>query len=864
MECMKHIYTVLFFCLVSLFISFDASAQIKGVVTDSLTNEPLMYITVQYEGKGVGAITNAEGEYQVETRKGWDELMFSAIGYITKRVKLTPDTKVLNVQLAPADVMLSEVVVKPKKEKYSRKNNPAVDFMRKVIANKKALKLEENDYYQYQKYEKMKMSINDVTPEKMEKGIYKKFSFFKDQVEVSPKTNKMILPISIKETASRTIYRKSPKSEKTIIEGMNSTGIEEFFNTGDMLGTILNDVFSDINIYDDDIRLLQRRFVSPIGRGAITFYKYYLMDTLMVDKQECVHLTFVPQNPQDFGFTGHLYVVKDSTYAVKRCTMNLPKRTGVNFVDNMDIVQEYEQLPDGNWVLTDDDMTVELVFVKGIQGLEVQRTTKYTDYKFDEIEPRLFRLKGNVIKEANMLAKSDEYWAKIRQVPLTKKESNMDIFMNRIEQIPGFKYVIFGAKALIENFVETGSKEHPSKVDIGPINTMITSNYVNGTRFRLSAMTTGNLHPHWSFSGYGAYGTKDKKWFYSGQAAYSFNKREYVLWEFPKHYLAFKYTYDVMSPMDKYLMTDKDNMFVGWKWTTVDQMSYIRDATLTYELETNSGFSVMAMARHRNDQPAGVLQYWKNNGKVAGQWDATNTLVHDMTTTELGVTLRYAPGETFVNTKQRRVPVSLDAPVFTLSHTAGFKGVLGGEYNFNLTELSLRKRIWFGSWGKLDVTARAGAQWNTVPFPLLNLPMANLSYITQNNESFNLIDNMEFLNDRYASLALSYDMNGKLFNRIPLIKRLKWRERFRIRGLWGTLTDKNNPYKSNNPDLFLFPMRNGLPTSYVMGKTPYVEASVGIYNIFKLIHIEYVRRLTYTNMPGVQKDGIRFMILTIF
>lgn len=864
MECMKHIYTVLFFCLVSLFISFDASAQIKGVVTDSLTNEPLMYITVQYEGKGVGAITNAEGEYQVETRKGWDELMFSAIGYITKRVKLTPDTKVLNVQLAPADVMLSEVVVKPKKEKYSRKNNPAVDFMRKVIANKKALKLEENDYYQYQKYEKMKMSINDVTPEKMEKGIYKKFSFFKDQVEVSPKTNKMILPISIKETASRTIYRKSPKSEKTIIEGMNSTGIEEFFNTGDMLGTILNDVFSDINIYDDDIRLLQRRFVSPIGRGAITFYKYYLMDTLMVDKQECVHLTFVPQNPQDFGFTGHLYVVKDSTYAVKRCTMNLPKRTGVNFVDNMDIIQEYEQLPDGNWVLTDDDMTVELVFVKGIQGLEVQRTTKYTDYKFDEIEPRLFRLKGNVIKEANMLAKSDEYWAKVRQVPLTKKESNMDIFMNRIEQIPGFKYVIFGAKALIENFVETGSKEHPSKIDIGPINTMITSNYVNGTRFRLSAMTTGNLDPHWSFSGYGAYGTKDKKWFYSGQAAYSFNKREYVLWEFPKHYLAFKYTYDVMSPMDKYLMTDKDNMFVGWKWTTVDQMSYIRDATLTYELETNSGFSVMAMARHRNDQPAGVLQYWKNNGKVAGQWDATNTLVHDMTTTELGVTLRYAPGETFVNTKQRRVPVSLDAPVFTLSHTAGFKGVLGGEYNFNLTELSLRKRIWFGSWGKLDVTARAGAQWNTVPFPLLNLPMANLSYITQNNESFNLIDNMEFLNDRYASLALSYDMNGKLFNRIPLIKRLKWRERFRIRGLWGTLTDKNNPYKSNNPDLFLFPMRNGLPTSYVMGKTPYVEASVGIYNIFKLIHIEYVRRLTYTNMPGVQKDGIRFMILTIF
>ena len=861
---MKQRYTIYALFLLSLFVSISASAQIKGVITDSLTNEPLMYITVQYEGKGVGGISNANGEYQVETRKGWDELTFSAVGYITKKVKLKPGTRVLNVKLQSDDIMLSEVVVKPQKEKYSRKNNPAVEFMKKVIENKKALKLEENDYYQYQKYEKMKMSMNDVTPEKMEKGIYKKFSFFKDQVEVSPKTNKMILPISIKETASKTIFRKSPKSEKTIIEGMNSTGIEEFFNTGDMLGTILTDVFSDINIYDDDIRLLQRRFVSPIGRGAISFYKYYLMDTLMVDRQECVHLTFVPQNPQDFGFTGHLYVVKDSTYAVKKCTMNLPKKTGVNFVENLDIVQQFEQLPDGNWVLTDDDMTVELHFVKGIQGLEVQRTTKYSDYQFTEIEPRLFRLKGNVIKEANMLAKSDEYWAKVRQVPLTKKESTMDVFMNRIEQIPGFKYVIFGAKALIENFVETGSKKHPSKFDFGPINTMITSNYVNGTRFRLSGMTTGNLDPHWSLSGYGAYGTKDKKWFYSGQVAYSFNKREYVLWEFPKHYIAFKYTYDVMSPMDKYLATDKDNLFVGWKWTTVDQMSYMRDATLTYELETNTGFSVQAMARHRNDQPAGQLQYWKNNGETPGQWDEKNTLVHDITTTELGVTLRYAPGETFVNTKQRRVPVSLDAPTFTLSHTAGFKGVLGGEYNFNLTEASIRKRFWLGWSAMMGVTARAGAQWNTVPFPLLNLPMANLSYITQNNESFNLINNMEFLNDRYASLNLSYDMNGKLFNRIPLIKKLKWREMFRIRGLWGTLTDKNNPYKSNNPDLFLFPMRDGVPTSHVMGKTPYVEASVGIYNIFKLLHIEYVRRLTYTDIPGVKKGGIRFMILMIF
>lgn len=862
---MKRFILYPVFLLLFMAILPRASAQIKGIITDSLTHEPLMYVNIQWKGTTFGTHSNEAGEYRLNMRPGVDELVVSYVGYVTRTIRVKPGTTTLDILLQPDNILLQEVVIKPKKEKYSRKNNPAVDFMRKVIAHKKALKLEENDYYQYQKYEKMKMSLNDITPEKLEKGIYKKFAFFKDQVEESTLSGKLILPISVKETVSRTFYRREPKGEKTVIEGVNSSGIDQFFSMGeDMMGTVLRDVFSDVNIYEDNIRLFQRYFTSPIGRGGIAFYKYYLEDTVMVDNKQCVHLSFVPMNSQDFGFTGHLYVLNDSTYAVKRCTMKLPRNTGVNWVENMDIVQEYAQLPDGNWVLTDDDMVVELGITRGIQGLEVQRTTKYTDYKFDEIESRIFRLKGDVIKEANMLSRSDEYWEHVRQVPLTKKESTMDIFMNRIEQIPGFKYIIFAAKALIENYVETGGTKHPSKVDIGPINTMITSNYLNGTRFRLSAMTTGHLSPNWSFSGYGAYGTRDKKWFYSGQVAYSFNKRSYVLWEFPKHYLSFKYTYDVMNPMDKYLMTDKDNMFVGWKWAKVDQMSYIRDATLTYELERNTGFSMQAIFRHRNDQPAGKLAYWKNDGTIAGKLSG-NTRVHDITTSEFGLTLRYAPGETFVNTKQRRIPVSLDAPVFSLSHTTGVKGLLGGDYNFNLTELSMRKRFWFGSWGKLDATLRAGAQWNKVPFPLLNLPMANLSYITQNNESFNLINNMEFLNDRYASLALSYDLNGKLFNRIPLIRKLKWREMFRVRALWGTLTDKNNPYKSHDPELFLFPMRDGAVTSYVMDNhKPYVEASVGIYNIFKLIHIEYVRRLTYTNLPGTTKWGIRFMVLTLF
>ena len=293
---MKLLYKKLILLFLLVFAASQSFAQLKGVITDSITHEPLMYISVYYEGKGVGGVSNANGEYQIETRKNWNEVTFSSIGYRTKVIKLTPGQKVLDVQMVPDDVMLSEVVVKPKKEKYSKKNNPAVDFMRKVIEHKKAQKLEVNDYYQYDQYEKMKMSLNDITPEKLEKGIYKKYSFLKDQIEVSETTNSLILPISIQETSSQTVFRKNPESKKTIIKGMNSNGINEFFSTGDMLGTVLQDVFTNVNIYDDDIRLLQRRFTSPIAKEGLNFYKYYLMDTLTVERDTCVHLTFVPQN----------------------------------------------------------------------------------------------------------------------------------------------------------------------------------------------------------------------------------------------------------------------------------------------------------------------------------------------------------------------------------------------------------------------------------------------------------------------------------------------------------------------------------------------------------------------------------------
>lgn len=858
-------------------------AQIHGTVVDSETGDPIPYLNIYYDGKGMGTITDMEGRYSIEYHSGWNELTFSMVGYTTQVIKVSAQTRELNIKMR-SDLMLEEVIVKPKKEKYSRKNNPAVELMKKVIASKKKTNLEQNDFYRYNKYQKITLAVNNITADSLrESWLFKKYPFFRDQVEVCDVTNKNILPLSIDETVSEKVYRKEPHSEKTYIRGINSGGVNELFSTGDMLTTVLKDVFQDIDIYQDRFRFLQYPFDSPVSEAGINFYKFYIMDTVYVDKEKCFHLSFVPNNPQDFGFTGHLYILADSTYRVKESQLNLPKKTDINFVDNMIIDQKFGELPTGEWVLLEDDMLCELSYLKKVLGsYQVRRTTRYFDFSFDPIPESMFKRKEKEIKDVNAMMRNEMYWSQYRQEELTKSETRMGSFVDDLTKIKGFKYIIFVLKALIENFVETSTPD--SKVDIGPINTIISSNYIDGLRLRGSLQTTAKLHPHLFLKGYYAYGFKDQKSKYMGEVEYSFNKKEYLPREYPKNSLTLTYQYDNMLPSDKFISTDKDNVFTALKVCSVDQYNYERKATLKYEREREFGLKTTAMFRHANYEPCGELFYRTmagesalqsalNRQELAGQkWVKSPFNTHDITVTEMSFGLRYAPGETFVNTKQRRLPVNLDAPEFTLQHTLALKGVLGGDYTYNMTEASAYKRFWLSSWGNIDVYLKGGIQWNKVPFPLLIMPAANLSYIIQ-DETFNLINNMEFLNDRYASLDVSWNMQGKLFNRIPLLKKLKWREFIGVKCLWGTLTDKNNPFLEQNRydnTLMMFPGHydmNGVYqySSNVMDpKKPYVEITAGIHNIFKLLHVEYVRRLNYNELPTANKWGVRLMIRTVF
>ena len=805
--------------------------------------------SVIYKGHNVAKVADVDGRFSISRHAGWN-LTVSAVGYKERILPITDKTRQgLKIALKPDNHMLTEVKVKAKRQRYSRRDNPAVELMRRVIDAKKQTDLKTHDYYQYNQYEKLTLAMNDLTPEQLEQKPFTTKRWLLDQVEKCQYNDKLILPVSVDETVSQHIYRKDPHAEKTIVKGQHSNGINDLFETGDILTVAMKDVFTDVNLYDDQIRLLQFPFTSPIGKDAISFYRFYIEDTLKIERDSVIHLHFLPNNQQDFGFRGDLYVLKDSTLHVRCCELTLPKKSDVNFVENLRIEQEFSQLPGGEWVLTLDDMIVELQFAKFLKKALVIRNTRLTDYAFDELPKSLFKGKRPEVKEADSQMRDDDFWAQYRQVELTKSEGSMDKFLENVQNIKGFKYIIFGLKALIENFVETG---HPSKVDIGPVNTIVTHNFIDGYRIRGSAQTTANLHPHLFLKGYMAHGFDSKKNYYDAEFIWSKNKKEYLPREFPKRTLTFQSTYDVMSPSDKFLPTDKDNMFVALKWSTVDKMMFYNRQQLTFEYEQDWAWKTTLWVKTEENEACGNMHY---QPLAAPEIPAIRT-------TELHAEVRYAPGETYINTKQRRLTINLDAPTFTLGHTVGIKGFLGGDYRYNLTEARLYKRFWMKSWGKIDCYLKGGVQWNQVPYPLLAMPAANLSYLME-DETFNLVNNMEFLNDRYASLMLSWDMNGKLLNRLPLIQRLKWREFFGVNVLWGALSDKNNPFLAKNAGnslLMQFPEGCHVMDSH----RPYVEVVAGIHNIFKLIHVEYVRRLTYLDLPTSQKQGVRFTFRMTF
>ena len=842
-----------------IFLSHAQSfTSASGIVKDSITGEPLPFVSVYFDGSTIGAMTDDNGPFTLQNNQGYTKLAAASLGYDTKFIDLKPGKKNdnLEVLLKPTAFEISEVVVKPKREKYTRKDNPAVELIKKVIAHKNDNRIEAKPEYQTEVYEKLSLSLDNFNPNLDKNKFLKKFKFIKNYLDTSEFNGKPILTVSVRENLSDFYYRKSPKAEKTIVRAKRMQGIDKTLDDGGGITSNLEEIFKSINIFDNNIPILLNRFVSPLSSTlATTYYHYYIMDTLDVGGDKCVDLAFVPANSESYGFTGRLYITLDGNYAVKKVLLNTPANINLNWVDKLRIEQEFKQMPDSTWVLDQENTFVNFYVVKGTQQLYAHQLRNYDNYNFNvQNADSVFGLLGalHVLPEAT--AQPDTFWTHNRPIPLKEKEDALKDLLGQLRKVPAFNAIIKTAEILITGYIPTANDKKVTKFDFGPMNTTFSANHLEGFRMRVGGMTTANLNPYWFASGYLAYGTNDRKIKYNLKLTHSFTKKEYHEGENPVNNLSFIQEYDVYTPGQDFLFTSKDNIFVAWKvGEPVTKMQYIRKSVLQYEKEWLNGLTWKSWIMNQNNEAAGTLQYIKR--------DESGNLYHikDFTTSEIGTQLRFAPGERAYNGRSGKESVfnlSKDAPVFKLSHQLGIKGVLGGDYNYNHTEISAEKRIWLSSFGHIDAQVKAGKVWDKVPFPLLILPNTNQS-ITIQPEAFHMMNALEFVTDQYVSFNATYYLKGWILNRIPGIKWLRLREVLSFNMIYGGLTDKNNP--TLTPGLFLLP-----DGTQPLGSTPYMECSVGLENIFKILRIDYYRRLTYLDHPDIKKGGIRIALRFTF
>lgn len=865
---------LIIFILTILWLIPSYAQFITGKVIAADDGEPLAGSTVWYKDNDrAKVLVDENGNFKIRYRQG-ATLLAHSYGFVDKTI-VTKSNKPVTFKLESSSSKMSEVTIEAKKKKYTRKGNPAVDIIKKTVEAKKTIDIYNNDYVTFDKYERTLMAIDDIDEATLNDEHLKKTKVTKEFVERCPETGRLILPISVDERKTRELYSKENNKKKTIVEGEAHESLLDLMQIGTNLEAIFKDCLTDVNIYEDHIHMFQHNFLSPIAGGeAISFYHYSLEDTIYVDNDYCFKIQFSPGNVQDFGFSGTLYITADSTWRVRKADIGVPIQGSVNFVKGMTIEQEFSTLPTGEQIRTKNHMMLRLSVASWIKKLYVDYRVKCGGWDFSPIPKKEMNFLADEKYEIGAKHRDAEFWGEARPDTITYAQSHISDMKKKVTDRPVVKALIYGGRIILDNYLETSTDPtKPSKVVIGPFMSTFGSSWIEGFRIRVGAQTMGALSKHWFLKAWGKYGFKDKRWKGFGEVKYSFNEKEKHVDDYPIRTLSFSYTNDIQSPHEKFLEYDKDNIFMTLAWNRNHLQTYYERFHVGVDWEWENGLRIKAdFNREWNDatgfrlkdvplSPDDFGDYMYVPVKYKGtQW------IDRVTTTDLTFFINYQPGVKYINTGSKRFLTNKEAPIYGFKHTTGIKGFIGCDYNYNYTEFTFRKRLWLPkAWGNLDFFAQAGIQWNEVPFPLLCQPASNLSFI-RSEYSFSLVKNMEFLNDRFASLLIYYDMNGKLFNRVPLLKHLKWREHFGANFYWGYLSDKNNPMKNPDSDILMYfpnvydgdgnlsyrPQDNIMDT-----KKPYIEVYAGIHNIFKFFSVDYVHRLTYIH-KDTQTWGIRF------
>ena len=843
MKKLEHTGSFLYFLTVAMFLlTFSVKAQeltvIKGKVIDAYTKEPLPFVNIVIEGKNIGTTTNYNGQYSITTQWASGKITASFLGYEkqSKPIK-TGERQIINFELVPDSLKLDEVVIVSKRKRYRNKNNPAVELIKKVIKNKNKNRLENLDYYEYTKYEKIEFDINNITEKFKQKKIFKKIQFIFNYVDTSEMNGKPYLPFFLKESISEVYYRKSPKKKKEFVKASKMIGFHEYIdNQG--IGHMIDNMYQDIDIYDNNIMVLTNPFTSPISPLAPNIYKFLIMDTLVVNGYRCIDIAFLPRNKYDMAFVGNLYVTADDELAVVKVDMRVSNSINLNFVKDLKVVQEFSKNEDGVWLLTHDEMVVDYNIANRSTGFFGRRNNAYSNYKLNQpIPDSIFKGAETKVMEPGSNERDESYWDQNRITKLTPQEKNIYVMMDSVQHDPGFKRTINIIMLFVAGYWNF------NKIDVGPVNTFYSFNDVEGFRLRLGARTSDKFSKKYRLEGFVVYGFKDKRFKYSAKATMSLSDNP--IRHTPRHTLMAMYQRETNFPGMEMQFINEDNFLLSFKRGVADKILYYDMFKLEHYKDWKNNISTTLALKYQVEEPGGTLRF-----------DYRDHTASSITSSEVISVIRFAPNEKFYQGMDYKTPIITKYPIFQFTYIQGFKNVFNSDFQYSKLKLNFFKRFYLPPIGYTNFEVEGGKLFGEgIPFTNLFIHRANQTYSYQ-IRSYNLMNFLEFVSDEYVSLFVEHHFNGFVLNKIPLMNKLKWRLIITFKGIYGRVTDANNPNVSDN--VMLFPTDPyGRPTTFTLKKKPYMEMSIGIGNILKIFRVDVVKRITYLSNPNVVEYGLR-------
>ena len=819
--------------LLPIFLLFSlaviSQSKVGGVVIDE-TGEPVAFANVIFKNSTEGTTTDDNGRFYMEADNTYETLTVSFIGFETQEIQLTSKVNYnMEIKLLESSQQLNEVIIYAGKQ--SKKNNPAIDILRKIWSKKRENGLRKFKQYQYDKYEKVEFDLNTIDSALMKKKIFKGMEFVFQDLDTSRITGKTYLPIFLNETFAKVYGDNTTQTEKEDILGNKNSG----FDNNQAIIAFVEDLYQDYDVYNNYLKFFDKSFTSPLSKTGIDTYNYVLRDSAFIDNKWCYNITYYPRRKNELTFKGDFWV-NDSTYAIKNINLEVTKSANINWVKEIYIEQDFDVVNDSVFLLKRDYMLTDFSFRKKEEskGVYGKRTTVYGDYQFDIEKPREFyKTKGNAY-DPLVMNRDSVFWENNRLEILNKDEQGIYQLLDTLKTVPKFKTFYNIASILGSGYVEIDKWN----LDIGDVFSTFGYNNAEGIRLRAGARTYFGQNDPWRLEGYMAYGFMDKKVKHGFSAKWLLDKKNRLIIsggnrrDVEQLGLSLTSTNDVLgrSVASSAIFTVGSN----------DRLTNINLSTLNLEIEPITNFRVRVGSSFRTLSSA--LPDAFNLDYVDPE--SPTGISSEIRQFDVNTLIVYTPGKRTIGYGVERRNINDTYSTLLLNYTKGLDGFLESDFNYSKLQFSYSQPWQVGGFGRLYSTVEVGKTFGAVPLGLLNVVPGNQTLFTIYN-TFHNLNFYEFVTDTYTSVHLEHNFNGRLFSRLPLIRKWNLREFIGLRGVWGELSPENIALSSPTN----IPLQ--APTDKI-----YWEYSIGVGNIFKFFRIDFNFRGNYLDNPDARSFGI--------